>query len=87
MPLTVRPEESVSQDGKESSQSPDSSVSEEMRSALMKKVAVEKRRTSSHKKVDLKRVSDPKGIPVRFACHSTYHGTRSIMWLILSFLL
>ena len=62
MPLAVPPGESVSQDGNQNFQSPDSSVSEEMRSALMKKVALEKRRTSSHKKVDLKRVSDPKGI-------------------------
>lgn len=83
MPLAVPPGEFVSQDGNQNFQSQDSSVSEDMRSALMKKVALEKRRTSSHKKVDLKRVSDPIGIPIPFACHSTYRGTRSIMWLIL----
>lgn len=50
-------------------QPPDGSISEKMRSALMKKVVLEKRRTSSHKKVDFKQVSDPKGIPIRFPCH------------------
>lgn len=70
-----------------SSQLPDGSISEKMRSALMKRVVLEKRRTGSYKKVDLRRVFDPKGIPISFPCHSLYHGTRSIMWLILGFLL
>lgn len=73
--------------GTMSSQLPDGSISEKMRSALMKRVVLEKRRTGSYKKVDLRRVFDPKGIPISFPRHSLYHGTRSIMWLILGFLL
>ena len=59
----------------------DGNFSEKMRSALMKRVALEKRRTSSHKKVDLRRVSDPKGILIHLPCRPIYHGSRSIMWL------
>ena len=65
----------------------DDSISEKKRSALVKRVALEKRRTSSNKKVDLRLVSDPKGMSASFPCRPISHDTRSIMWLILSLLL
>ena len=76
IPLPVLREESVSQDGDEhakrgtfergtiSSHPLDGSISKEMRSARIKKVVLEKRRTNSIKKVDFKQVSDPKGTVV-----------------------
>ena len=74
MPSAVLQEDFVPQDLGEDSQPPDISISEEMRSALMKKVVLEKRRTNSYKKVDLKRVSDPKGMGVYFICHRMYQA-------------
>ena len=65
----------------------DSSISEKKRSALVKKVALAKRRTGSKKKVNLKLVSDPKGKSISFPCRPISYGTRSIMWLIWNLLL
>lgn len=73
MPPPVSQEVPASQDEDNDSQPPDSSISWEIRSALIKKVVLEKRRTSSYKKVDLKRVSEPKGTMNCFTCHLTYH--------------
>lgn len=42
-------------------------MSQDVKNAMKKSVVLEKKRTRSHKKVDMKMVYDPKGIPIRLA--------------------
>lgn len=83
MPPPVSQEVLASQDENIDPQPPDSSISWEMRSALIKKVILEKRRTNSYRKVDFKRVFELKGTLNCFTCYSMYQGTRSILRLTL----
>lgn len=46
-------------------QSSDSIMSQDAKIAMKKSVVLEKERTRSHKKVDMKMVYDPKGISIR----------------------
>ena len=52
-------------------QTSDSIMSQEAKIAMKKSVVLEKKRTRSHKKVDMKMVCDPKGISIRLTYEET----------------